>query len=130
VDPLAIYVRQDDIDTRHPNCAGYCDRNRCYDAVTAGGACTLNLQCGRDHRCKDGRCVAEAYAQLGEACQGADCAPGLRCAGKKCIVPKAIGESCANDFDCNAACIDGKCARNCANLPPVLRPTTKTSTSR
>jgi hypothetical protein len=126
VDTLATYTRQDDLEIRHPGCQGFCDRNRCYNAVPIGGECKVNVHCGRGHRCKEGKCVGEEHAQLGETCLGGDCAPGLRCAASKCVVPKAAGEPCGTDFDCKAACIDGKCATSCAGLPMILRPKTST----
>ena len=64
----------------------YCDpqSNLCQAAVAAGGACTLNPQCGAGSVCKpfnqmapDGICVT-APAKVGEPCTGT-CGGGLRC---------------------------------------------------
>lgn len=127
VDPLAAYTRQDDLEDRHPACQGFCDRNRCYDAVPIGGECKVNVHCGRGHRCKDNKCIEDRFAKEGDACLGGECEPGLRCSQKKCAVPKAAGESCANDFDCRASCVSGKCATSCTGLPMILRPHTSTA---
>jgi hypothetical protein len=129
VDTLATYTRQDDLETRHPACQGFCDRNRCYDAVATGGECKVNVHCGKGNRCKDGRCIAQRFAALGELCLGGDCPPGTRCAGKKCMTPMNEGEKCVTDFECKGACISGKCAKSCSGLPLIFRPVTKTATA-
>lgn len=128
VDTLAAYTRQDDLELRHPACQGFCDRNRCYNAVALGGECKVNVHCGRGNRCVRGKCVDDPHAELGEECLGGDCAPGLRCSGKVCIVPKAAGEACSTEFDCLASCVDGTCAQSCSGLPLILRPKTSTLT--
>lgn len=129
VDTLATYTRQDDLELRHPACTGFCDRNRCYDLIATGGECKVNVHCGKGSRCKDGRCVAEPYAAMGELCLGGDCPVGARCAGKKCIIPKPAGETCTSDFECKAACVGGKCAQSCSGLPMIFRPGTATATT-
>lgn len=122
VDALVTYARQDGWPIEHPECLGYCERNRCAAPVALGEPCQSNAMCGRGNRCSEGRCVGGARGQLGDACLGDDCAFGLRCYGRRCGQPKALGEACSSPFECLADCVDGRCAMGCGQLPPILRP--------
>ncbi len=117
VDTLAVYVRQDDVNRRHPACSdGFCERNRCVEKIRSGGACKANDQC-LFGRCADGRCVDERTADVGEACLGGDCIEGTRCIGGKCAELKGLGADCTKNAECRAACVDGKCALGCEDAP-------------
>lgn len=135
VDPLAVYVREDGYETRHPACAGFCDRNRCADPVDVGAACRTNAECGRDRRCTDRVCVEGARAKAGEACLGGDCERGLRCVDRRCARPKPAGEACAKDAECLAACVragasaEGACGRSCDAFAPIRPPAWPSPTS-
>jgi hypothetical protein len=128
VDVLGAYARQNDYDLRHPSCAdGYCDRNRCQPRLELGAACVSSPQCGPGRRCGESGCVEGEIGQVGESCSGADCAAGLACVFRKCVVPKPAGEPCSRDAECKAACIlpDGKtegvCGKSCDTAPILKR---------
>jgi hypothetical protein len=122
VDTLAVYTRQDDYEEAHPACAaGWCDRTRCEELRAEGGACRANPECGPEARCKDGICTKGRVAAAGESCLGGDCGEGLRCVNGKCAKPKPLGAACESDAECNAACVEKKCAKSCTPFPQ-LRP--------
>jgi hypothetical protein len=124
VDTLAVYLRQDDVDRRHPACAdGFCDRARCVAYAGDGASCKASVQC-RSGRCVEGKCAAEGIA----ACSGGECAAGLRCISGTCSEPKSIGEPCGDHRECKSACISGKCATQCLS-PALLRGLIKTATT-
>jgi hypothetical protein len=117
IDVLAAYTRQDDLDHEHPECAGYCARSQCKDAVPQGGPCTLDLQCGRS-RCESGRCLSEKLPSAGQPCAGA-CAYGSRCVDGACVTPRSEGQACEADGQCRGACVRpdgglfGACNKSC-----------------
>lgn len=121
VDTLAVYVRQDDFERRHPACAdGFCDRNRCVEKIRSGGACKANEQC-LVGRCAEGRCVDEPTADEGEPCLGGDCIEGTRCVEGACVELKPIGAECTKQAECRAACVEGKCNLGCDEAPMLKR---------
>jgi hypothetical protein len=58
VDPLVAYARQDRVDTRHPECTGFCADHRCAARAPRGGACRATVGCSADDVCVGGHCVA------------------------------------------------------------------------
>ncbi|MEQ9499642.1 MAG: hypothetical protein RIT81_22335 [Deltaproteobacteria bacterium] len=124
VDPLVTYLRQTHVERTRPVCDGFCDRNRCRAFIEPGGACVSNVQCGPEHRCREGVCAGSALAAEGEPCIGGDCAAGLSCSEKRCVAPKAAGASCSVDSECKSSCIAGKCKMSC-DTAPVLRQLSK-----
>src|SRR6185295_17028505 len=124
IDTLAGYARQSSVDAAHPECAGFCNRFVCADAVADGAACTMDLQCARG-RCEADKCTHAPLPAMGEACAGA-CAAGARCVKGKCAAPKAEGESCEVNEECRAMCAKGKCDKLCAMPSPhVILPSAK-----
>jgi hypothetical protein len=103
-DTLALYVRDVDYESRHPECQGYCRGGLCADVVSAGGACSSSLQCGPGAHCASGKCVIGRLPALGQAC-GGDCAGDARCTGGQCVALKPNGESCTSPFECQVACV-------------------------
>lgn len=124
VDVLAGHTRQASLERAHPECAGFCTRSVCQDAVADGAACSLDLQCGRG-RCEAGKCTHAPPPGPGEACVET-CAPGARCARGKCVAPKGEGEGCEENEDCRAMCVRGdggaagKCEKLCAMPAPRI----------
>jgi len=119
VDSLGTYLRQEQPDAFHPECAGWCDRRRCADVLAPGAACTFHAQCGPAARCAEGHCVAGPQAALGAACLGTECLPGSRCVAGHCALPKAAGERCEAFVECLGGCFsrDGGpkvCGPDCA----------------
>jgi hypothetical protein len=111
-DTLAVYTRADDVERAHPECAGYCERHRCHDAIAPGGACTLTSQCADGAHCRAGRCAPGRWASDGESCTGGDCAPGSRCVANRCLAPRTSG-ACTSDFECRGGCVAGQCGPRC-----------------
>lgn len=118
VDPLAAYLRNDDIDRERPECQGACLHNRCVPPVALGTSCVSPAQCGAGRHCGAGVCVEGAFARAGQACTSGGCESGLRCVGGKCIAPAAGGAACGSDFDCRGACLKGdggaRCGMDCS----------------
>ena len=120
VDTLAAYTRQNDVDTTHPECTGYCNRSKCASFVAEGGTCTTGFQCGEGKLCITGKCKTAAPAKLGEPCPGASCEKGAQCIENKCIAKKAAGATCTMDFECVGGCLKpdagnkGVCGKKCA----------------
>jgi hypothetical protein len=118
-DPLLVYARQQSVDAERGECAGFCDRNRCREALATGAACTRNEVCGTGKRCAGGQCVEGMTARDGETCLGSVCGPGDRCLQGLCSKPKGAGETCSADAECLGACekakdaVSGKCATRC-----------------
>jgi hypothetical protein len=106
-DTLAGYARQNDLDTRHPECTGWCERTKCADRVALGGACSLGAACGDGKLCVAGKCAAAAPAKIGEACPGEACEKGALCIQGKCVAKKPAGAACAADFECLGGCLKG-----------------------
>jgi hypothetical protein len=119
VDALASYAGQEDLELRHPQCAGYCAVRRCADAKPLGAACKTAAQCGPDARCAAGVCVAGTTAPAGAACTGGGCEPGTRCIADRCVAPQAKGAACRIDQECRGACVReagadvGTCGTRC-----------------
>jgi hypothetical protein len=118
-DSLAAFTGQDDFDRHHPECAGYCVRRQCTDAVAPGAACAASVECGPGARCVAGKCSSGPPPAPGEACTDA-CAAGSRCWRGKCVATKAGGEACEDDGECRAHCerADGGKVGTCAGQCP------------
>lgn len=131
-DTLATFVRQNDLDKQHPECAtGHCIKHRCAEAVAANEPCTVTADCAEGLQClptggakKGGppaqKCTAAPLpAKEGEACPGGVCAGDLQCTLGKCTRPKPAGEECTTDFECRGGCVKsggaakGKCGPRC-----------------
>ena len=105
-DVLATYTGQAGAEARHPECDGYCATHRCTPLVPVGQACRTNLQCGPGRACVAEKCApAPKDLAEGAACPGLGCAAGLRCVAGACRKPAAAGAACANDFECEGACL-------------------------
>jgi hypothetical protein len=99
VDPLAVYVRQNDYESHHPECSGWCNRRKCAVRSAIGQPCVLSSQCT----------------------SGASCAAGMCTPGEPPALPprKPPGEPCVSDRDCIAGCIKldggarGRCGKRC-----------------
>lgn len=123
-DTLAALTRQK-VDRTRPECAGYCARVACKDAVAVGGACKLDDECGAGHRCSKGACTADPLPAAGAACEAGRCATGARCVKDRCAAPKGEGEACESDVECRGACdraagsTAGACGKRCiaATIP-------------
>lgn len=120
-DELATVLRQDDLEARHPPCeGGYCRLGRCAAFNSVDQPCGAKNGCGPDARCVEGLCTAGALGQLGDRCEVASCADGLRCARGRCQKPRGPGERCATDDECFGTCVNRKCRRTC-DMPPTYR---------
>jgi hypothetical protein len=112
VDPLAGYLRQP-LERAHPECEGFCHRNRCFAALASGATCRVDEQCGPAGRCAGRSCVAGAAGSRGEPCVPGGCQDGLRCIGGACRPPGSGGAACQTDAECLGACQAGRCSRRC-----------------
>ncbi|MDF2695350.1 MAG: hypothetical protein K0S65_3733 [Labilithrix sp.] len=132
-DTLATYVRQNDLDKQHPECAtGHCIKHRCAMPIPAGGVCHVTLDCAEGLQClpasgpvKKGahperKCAPHSIpTREGEACPGGLCAGDLQCIMSKCTRRKGGGEACTNDFECRGGCVrtgtnaKGTCGPRC-----------------
>ena len=65
----------------------------CAALPSPGDAC-INLQCGREMTCVNGKC--QKPGMVGDACSTRDqpCAPGLSCFGGKCVKGGGPGATC------------------------------------
>jgi hypothetical protein len=88
---------------RHVECEGFCQRHRCESLVTDGGSCTLDAQCRSGQRCA-GACVDGERGGVGEGCVPGGCGEGLRCLAGTCQRPRAAGQACTQDLECQGAC--------------------------
>jgi hypothetical protein len=136
VDSLATYVRQNDLDAQHPECAtGKCIKHRCADAVAEGGECQVTKDCQDGLQCLPGTashpaakgeppkpsrtCAKKPLPTEGEACPGGACADPLQCILNKCTSRKAGGAACTSDFECRGGCLrsdggtKGTCGPRC-----------------
>jgi hypothetical protein len=131
VDALATYVRQNDVDKDHPECAaGRCIKHRCGPPAPENGDCQVTLDCAEGLQCiasaspppraKKGehpaparKCLRRPLPKEGEACPGGICAGDLGCVLNKCTARKPGGATCANDFECRGGCVQGKCGPRC-----------------
>jgi hypothetical protein len=141
VDALATYVRQNDVDKTHPECAGgRCIKHRCATPARENEECQVTLDCDEGLQCvgaagataprpaKKGKggaapplrkCQKRPLPKEGEACPGAVCAGDLGCVMGKCTARKSGGADCMNDFECRGGCIrtepnkPGKCGPRC-----------------
>ncbi len=131
VDTLAALTRQNAAAERHRECAGFCARPVCADALPLGGACKADGECGPDHVCAGGKCSAGSLPGSGQPCAGGQCARGARCVKDRCITPKAEGEACQSDLECRGACdrregaAAGKCGMRCTVLTIPTHPAFK-----
>lgn len=122
-DPLAVFLRQSDVELEHPPCEGYCARGRCQPRSAIGAACKSSLHCGAGAFC-DGELCRKGEQKAGGACADGGCAPGLRCLDHLCVEPLAEGAVCANDFQCLGSCnkasgaAEGVCGMRCASRLP------------
>ncbi len=124
-DPLAVYTRQDNTETEHPTCQGYCRRFRCRTHHTPHSSCSADIQCTKGHSCNGHRCIQGQPNTEQARCSGR-CASPLRCVKGRCIRPKPQGSPCLSSLECLGACeipdgqTLGRCAIQC--LHPLLRP--------
>ncbi len=120
-DPLAGFARQNDVDARHPECKGWCERTKCAARVAVGGACALGAACGTGKLCVAGKCAEAAPAKVGEKCPGDACEPGAQCVRGACVARKAAGAACNADFECRGGCLranaakPGVCGKKCGS---------------
>jgi hypothetical protein len=121
VDPLAGYTLQNGVlDPSHPECAGYCNRNKCAHEVAPGGDCSVLARCAKGATCQAGKCVAAAAAKIGEKCPAGTCEGDARCYFGRCVVRKPAGAPCTDHVDCVGGCIksagakSGVCGPMCA----------------
>ncbi len=110
VDTLATYARQD-VDSRHPECAGFCERRRCFDTRALGAACQVDAQCGRGRRCAGRACAEGARGTEGQPCVPGGCSWALRCIAGVCGKPRPGGAPCEADIECQGACLGADAAR-------------------
>jgi hypothetical protein len=128
IDTLAAYTGQVRSDARHPECAGFCAKRWCADALPLGGACLSSDECGAGRHCIDKKCAEGPLPAVGQPCKSGLCAEGARCAQGTCAPLGAAGEACERDSDCMSACekppsdakdakdvkdAKGKCAMKC-----------------
>jgi hypothetical protein len=122
VDALATYVRDSELEQRHPSCTGYCARFKCGDLGGKDAECTQSRDCQAGLQCLGKKCTARAPAKVGEACPGGVCEEGLACVLGKCTARKAAGQACTHDFECLGGCVKavgakpstpGKCGMRC-----------------
>lgn len=113
VDTLAGYVRQTDLDKRHPECRGTdrCIKHKCAAPAADGAACQTTSDCADGLQCVPAAMGAPKIA-----------IPQKKCAGR--AMPKE-GEACpggvcdGNDFECKGGCLKpdggdkGKCGPRC-----------------
>ena len=122
IDVLATYTGQKELLTKHPECSGVCDRQKCIAPLSLGAACAEGAQCGPGATCTGGKCLAVKQAKLGQPCPQGACEEGARCAAGKCVAPKAAGEACDVDRECLGGCLkapgekSGTCGMRC-DLP-------------
>lgn len=126
VDVLASYTRQTDLNSNHPECAGYCLAGRCTAFAALNGACSTSKQCEPGQHCGTGRCRQGVFSASDETCSATSCAPDTVCKEGKCVALKAAGEICTSPFECKAACNipkgakTGTCGMKCGtSLPPA-----------
>jgi hypothetical protein len=132
-DALATYVRQNELDEQHPECAsGRCIKHHCAALLPLGGVCHVTLDCAEGLQClpapgpvKKGarperKCAPHAIPMKdGEACPGGLCGGDLQCIMNKCTRRKSGGEACDYDFECRGGCVKppasprGKCGPRC-----------------
>jgi hypothetical protein len=123
VDTLATYVRQNALDTQHPECAdGRCIKHRCAAAAAENAECQVTADCGEGLQCLvtpapqasapapkkplvHKSCVRSPLPGDGEPCPGGACAGELQCITNKCTSRKASGSECTNDFECRGGCL-------------------------
>jgi hypothetical protein len=119
VDTLASYTGQISSDLRHPECAGFCAKRWCADAVALGGACLGSAECGAGRYCIDKKCAEGPLPEVGKPCRGGLCAEGARCVAGQCAPLGKEGDACERDADCASGCekpkgsAKGKCVMKC-----------------
>lgn len=118
VDPLAAYLRNDELDRERPECQGACVHNRCARPAAIGAECVSSAQCGPGRHCGGGVCVEGASGREGQPCTAGGCESGLRCVNGRCMTPAAGGAACGSDFECRGACLrgdgGGRCGMDCS----------------
>jgi len=118
VDTLAVFVKEKaQVESVHPECAGYCDRLRCAPLLPLGEACRSGAQCA-DGACKAAKCAPRASAKPGEPCPSGECTGDARCIAGQCVERRDAGSACKTDFECRGACIrldggPGTCGKRC-----------------
>lgn len=127
VDTLAALTRQNKAAERHRECAGYCARPLCADAVPLGGVCKTDVECGASLRCSGGKCSNSPLPPAGKPCDNGQCAQGARCLQGTCAAPKEEGQPCGADPECLGACdkAEGAAAGKCKKTCPVTKLPTK-----
>lgn len=140
VDTLATYVRQNDLDKQHPECAtNHCVKHRCAMAAGEGVDCQVTQDCVEGLQClptgapaahkprpkssgtppPEKKCVRRAMPKEGEPCPAGVCSGDLQCILNRCTSRKATGADCTADFECHGGCIKtggstkGKCGPRC-----------------
>ena len=121
VDSLASYTRQNDVDAKHPECTGYCDRGKCAALLPLGTKCKNGFQCGDGKLCVNDKCAVAAAGKLGDPCPGGACEPGILCIANKCVAKKATGAECKMDFECMGGCIKSDAGKNTCGKKCDLR---------
>jgi len=73
----------------------------------------VEIACGKNEICNDGKCVKEEIGTQAECSADADCGEGMKCEEGKCVeAAREVEEvECSADADCNIneVCKDNKC---------------------
>jgi hypothetical protein len=99
IDVLATYTGQKGDESRHPECAGACEQQKCVAQAKKLDAAKIDQPCPRGL-----------------------CEEGARCIAGTCIAPKPEGAPCDVDRECIGGCLkgagekSGKCGMRC-DLP-------------
>ncbi len=123
-DSLGAFVQQD-VEAKHQQCQGVCDRRKCASALKTGEKCLSSVQCGETRICKGGKCADGALPKAGEKCFGAICEAGNRCLKGTCVVERRVGEECADDGECRSTFFEksggakGVCKMSCQVIRPA-----------
>jgi hypothetical protein len=130
VDALATFVRQNDLETTHPECKGFCSRIKCASPGAAGSPCARTRECGpglqclgaaknaaADPKAQRGACTPKAPSKLGEPCPGETCEAGSQCVQGTCVARRPAGAACENDFQCLGGCVRPDAGAGGGGLP-------------
>jgi hypothetical protein len=126
VDTLASYTLETDYEATHPECQGYCLRGTCQAFKKPGESCETPLQCGPNRNCLASKCSTLPLPSEGKACAHQQCKSGARCIEGTCRAPKAEGETCRSELECQGGCVkakgaaSGRCGMAC-EVPDALK---------